>query len=197
MPYNLFIRNDRSFLRNLSKLLKKWRGVYIMSEKSIPTQVKLGISPAYIINSIITLAIMIGFKYVCPVVDRWHRLVLKSSVSLLVRSMAGWLLVTSFGLVLLVWCWWGWPTTRRSRIRLQVALVTILFSWCSFSSFLQISWTPLVSLNLLLNGLRRERSPMGSLGCCLSFWWLPGLSASSWYLQQQPASSEYRYNLWV
>lgn len=40
-----------------------------MSGKSIPTEVKFGISPAYVINSIITLVIMIGFKYVVPAVD--------------------------------------------------------------------------------------------------------------------------------
>lgn len=63
-----------------------------MSEKSIPTQVKLGISPAYIINSIITLAIMIGFKYVCPVVDPLTPLGVEI-LGIFIGTLYGWLVV--------------------------------------------------------------------------------------------------------
>lgn len=63
-----------------------------MSGKSIPTEVKFGISPAYIINSIITLVIMIGFKYVVPAVDPLTPLGVEV-LGIFLGTLYGWLIV--------------------------------------------------------------------------------------------------------
>lgn len=63
-----------------------------MSEKSIPTEVKFGISPAYVINSIITLVIMIGFKYVVPAVDPLTPLGVEV-LGIFIGTLYGWLIV--------------------------------------------------------------------------------------------------------
>lgn len=63
-----------------------------MSEKSIPTEVKFGISPAYVINSIITLVIMIGFKYVVPAVDPLTPLGVEI-LGIFIGTLYGWLIV--------------------------------------------------------------------------------------------------------
>ena len=78
-----------------------------MSEKAIPTEVKFGISPAYIINSIITLAIMIGFKYVCPVVDPLTPLGVEILGIFIGTLMVGWSLGMWFGHPSPAWFSWA------------------------------------------------------------------------------------------
>ncbi|MDO4280247.1 MAG: SLC13 family permease [Peptococcaceae bacterium] len=63
-----------------------------MSVKAAPSALKFGCSPAYIINSIITLVIMIGFKYVVPAVDPLTPLGVEI-LGIFLGTLYGWLIV--------------------------------------------------------------------------------------------------------
>ena len=63
-----------------------------MSEWTIPDRVCFGRSPMYVINSIIALAIMIGFKYVVPAADPLTPLGVEI-LGILLGTLYGWLIV--------------------------------------------------------------------------------------------------------
>ena len=63
-----------------------------MSEWTIPDRVCFGRSPMYVINSIITLVIMIGFKYMVPAADPLTPLGVEI-LGILLGTLYGWLIV--------------------------------------------------------------------------------------------------------
>ena len=63
-----------------------------MDEHVIPSKVRSERSPAYIINSVIALIIMIGFKYVVPASDPLTPLGVEI-LGILLGTLYGWLIV--------------------------------------------------------------------------------------------------------
>lgn len=63
-----------------------------MIDRSIPTQIRMSRSPAYLINSIIALAIMIGFKYIVPAAEPLTPLGVEI-LGILLGTLYGWLIV--------------------------------------------------------------------------------------------------------
>ena len=63
-----------------------------MKAASSTDRLQFGCSPAYVVNSIITLAIMIGFKYIVPAVDPVTPLGVEI-LGIFLGTLYGWLVV--------------------------------------------------------------------------------------------------------